>query len=106
VVDDLSVRVKVSPGRVKAEFDDAARVAERTGRPVREVIAEAERRWTEHELSTGSPLHAVEEIDGPGPTSVHDHHDHDHDHHDHPSHDHGEALLHEVPRPPDDDEPA
>jgi hypothetical protein len=48
----------------------------------------------------------VEEIDGPGPTSVHDHHDHDHDHHDHPSHDHGEALLHEVPRPPDDDEPA
>ena len=106
VVDDLSVRVKVSPGRAKAEFDDAARVAERTGRPVREVIAEAERRWTEHELSTGSPLHAVEEIDGPGPTSVHDHHDHDHDHHDHPSHDHGEALLHEVPRPPDDDEPA
>ncbi|HWJ97596.1 MAG TPA: nickel pincer cofactor biosynthesis protein LarC, partial [Acidimicrobiales bacterium] len=46
VVDDLSVRVKVSPGRAKAEFDDAAQVAERTGRPVRDVIAEAERRWS------------------------------------------------------------
>jgi hypothetical protein len=45
VVDDLSVRVKVSPGRVKAEFDDAAKVAARTGRPVREVLADAEQRW-------------------------------------------------------------
>jgi len=105
VVDDLSVRVKVSPGRAKAEFDDAAQVAERTGRPVRDVIAEAERRWSEHELATGSPLHAVEEIDGPAEVPPHDHaHDrHDH-HHGHPSHDLGESLLHEVPRPPDDDD--
>ena len=36
------VRVKVSPGRVKAEFDDAAAVAEGSNRPVREVLAEAE----------------------------------------------------------------
>jgi hypothetical protein len=111
LVDGLSIRVKVSPGRAKAEFDDAARVAERTSRPVRDVIAEAERRWVEQETGIGAPLHAVEEIDGPGPfTAPHEHdhshhHDHDHDHHDHPAHDHREARLHEVP-PPDDDEPA
>jgi uncharacterized protein (TIGR00299 family) protein len=41
-VHGLPVRVKVSPGRVKAEHDDAARVARRTGLPVREVIFRAE----------------------------------------------------------------
>ncbi len=63
LVDDLSVRVKVSPGRVKAEFDDAARVAERTGRPVREVIAAAEAAWRaredEDEIRIGRHLHEV-----------------------------------------------
>jgi uncharacterized protein (TIGR00299 family) protein len=60
VVDDLAVRVKVSPGRVKAEFDDAARAARRLGRPVREVVAEAEATWRDHHHDQG--------------------HDHDHDH--------------------------
>ena len=41
-VDGLPVRVKVSAGRVKVEHDDAARVARRTGRPLREVVALAE----------------------------------------------------------------
>lgn len=41
-VSGLPVRVKVSPGRIKAEHDDAARVARRTGLPVREVIFRAE----------------------------------------------------------------
>ena len=36
------VRVKVSPGRVKVEHDDAARVAGRVGLPLREVISLAE----------------------------------------------------------------
>ena len=36
------VRVKVSPGRVKVEHDDAARVAGRAGLPLREVISLAE----------------------------------------------------------------
>lgn len=36
------VRVKVSPGRVKIEHDDAARAAQRLGRPLREVVFEAE----------------------------------------------------------------
>lgn len=41
-VEGLPVRVKVSPGRIKAEHDDAARVATRTGLPLREVLRRAE----------------------------------------------------------------
>jgi uncharacterized protein (DUF111 family) len=36
------VRIKVSAGRVKVEHDDAARVAQRTGMPLREVVSLAE----------------------------------------------------------------
>lgn len=36
------VRIKVSAGRVKVEHDDAARIAKRTGMPLREVISLAE----------------------------------------------------------------
>jgi hypothetical protein len=45
LVDGLAVRVKVSPGRVKAEYDDAAKVARRTGRPLREVFSLADGAW-------------------------------------------------------------
>ena len=38
----LPVRVKVSPGRLKVEHDDAARVARRAGLPLREVVFRAE----------------------------------------------------------------
>ena len=65
LIDDLSIRVKVSAGRIKAEFDDAARAAERTGRPVRDVLNEAETTWrrehpaepldTESTAGTGPP---------------------------------------------------
>lgn len=41
-VDGYPVRVKVSPGRVKAEHGDAARVARRLGLPLREVTWRAE----------------------------------------------------------------
>ncbi|HEY8548186.1 MAG TPA: LarC family nickel insertion protein, partial [Acidimicrobiales bacterium] len=41
-VEGLPVRVKVSPGRRKAEHDDAARVARRRGLPLREVLTRAE----------------------------------------------------------------
>jgi uncharacterized protein (TIGR00299 family) protein len=44
-VEGESVRVKVSPNRVKVEHDDAARVAERTGIPLREVVSLAEEAW-------------------------------------------------------------
>ncbi len=39
------VHVKVSPGRAKAEFDDAARAARVLGRPAREVVQLAEEAW-------------------------------------------------------------
>ncbi len=41
-LDGGSVRLKRNPHRRKAEFDDARAVARATGRPVRDVIAEAE----------------------------------------------------------------
>ena len=44
-VDGNPIRVKISAGRVKIEHDDAAEVARRSGRPVREVIERAERAW-------------------------------------------------------------
>jgi len=44
-VEGLSVRVKVSPGRVKVEHADAERVAARTGIPLREVVVRAETAW-------------------------------------------------------------
>jgi pyridinium-3,5-bisthiocarboxylic acid mononucleotide nickel chelatase len=44
-VEGAAVRVKVSPGRVKAEHDDAERVARLTGLPAREVARKAEEAW-------------------------------------------------------------
>jgi hypothetical protein len=44
-VGGIPIRVKVTGTRVKAEFDDASRAAEKLGRPVRQVIAEAEVAW-------------------------------------------------------------
>ena len=88
VVDDHAVRVKVSPGRVKAEFDDAAVVAGRTGRPVRDVLAEAERRWHDR---------ADEDADAVGthPSQHHPVHDHGQEH----AHDHEHPHVHVVPDP-------
>jgi uncharacterized protein (DUF111 family) len=44
-VGGMPLRVKVSPGRAKVEHDDAVRAARRLGRPLREVVSEAESRW-------------------------------------------------------------
>jgi uncharacterized protein (TIGR00299 family) protein len=51
----MPVRVKLSPGRAKVEHDDAARVARRTGTPLREVLslAEAEARRRRHQGGQG-----------------------------------------------------
>jgi len=48
-VEGQPVRVKVSPGRVKVEQRDAARVAGRHGIPLREVLYRAESEWRRHE---------------------------------------------------------
>ncbi len=44
-VGGMPVRVKVSPGRAKAEFDDAAHAARALGRPAREIVQLAEEAW-------------------------------------------------------------
>jgi uncharacterized protein (DUF111 family) len=47
-VDGVPVRVKVSPGRVKVEHDDAARAAQRLHLPLREIVSRAEEAWRRH----------------------------------------------------------
>jgi hypothetical protein len=44
-VDGHAIRIKASPGRIKAEFDDVARAARDTGIPLRELAARAEAAW-------------------------------------------------------------
>jgi uncharacterized protein (TIGR00299 family) protein len=44
-VEGMAIRIKVSPGRAKAEHRDAAKVAARTGMPLREVVSIAESSW-------------------------------------------------------------
>lgn len=44
-VDGMSVRMKVGPDRAKPEQADAARVASRSGLPLRDVLARAEAQW-------------------------------------------------------------
>ena len=49
------VRVKVSPGRIKVEHDDAARAARRSGLPLREVLWRAETAWRRRSNHDDSP---------------------------------------------------
>jgi hypothetical protein len=52
VVDSQLIRVKVGAGRVKAEHDDVAAAARRTGMPLRELALRAEAAWmADHDLS-------------------------------------------------------
>jgi hypothetical protein len=64
-VEGLAVRVKVSPGRVKAEHDDAVRVAARTGLPLREVVARAEDAWRRQQAPAAPPAPAVVPVPPP-----------------------------------------
>lgn len=45
LVDGQMIRIKVSARRVKAEYEDVARLARRSGRPLREVAFRAEEEW-------------------------------------------------------------
>src|SRR5947209_12969856 len=51
-VDAVPVQVKVSPGRVKVEHDDALRAARRSGLPLREVVSRAEEAWRRRQASS------------------------------------------------------
>jgi uncharacterized protein (DUF111 family) len=44
-VDGMTVRIKVSDGRAKPEFDDVALVAAKTGASLQEVSSRAEEAW-------------------------------------------------------------
>jgi pyridinium-3,5-bisthiocarboxylic acid mononucleotide nickel chelatase len=46
----IAVRIKVSPGRAKAEHRDAVKVASRTGMPLREVVSIAEAVWRNRQM--------------------------------------------------------
>jgi len=84
-VDGFPVRIKVGPGRVKVEHDDAVRVARRTGRPLREVLADAE------------VAGRAQRGDVEAPTPIFGEHDHTHSH----THSHGHGHSHDDD--PDDD---
>jgi uncharacterized protein (DUF111 family) len=68
-VDGYPVRVKLSPGRIKAEHDDASRVASRTGRPVRDVARRAEEQA--HAASAPPPLPDSTRLPRIGPPDGH-----------------------------------
>ena len=98
-VDGRLVRVKVSPGRVKVEYEDAARVARLVGRPLREVVSLAEESWRRSTGNAPPELTVVPDRpdDPPADRGLHGHgHGHGHDH------DHGHAPAED----PDDDTPA
>ncbi|MCU0269107.1 MAG: nickel pincer cofactor biosynthesis protein LarC [Acidimicrobiales bacterium] len=70
-VDGYPVRVKVSPGRAKVEAADAARVARRSGRPLREVLVQAEARaFDDLGRATG-----IAGVPSPADTELGDEHD-------------------------------
>jgi hypothetical protein len=50
-----AVQVKISPGRVKVEQRDAARIASRSGLPLREVLYRAETVWRRRDEETNGP---------------------------------------------------
>ncbi len=54
-VDGHTIRIKSSPGRVKAEFEDVARAARESGLPLRDVATRAEEAWrSEYDADAGS----------------------------------------------------
>jgi uncharacterized protein (DUF111 family) len=45
VLDGITVRMKVTAGRAKPEFDDIVMVATKTGEPLHEISSRAEEAW-------------------------------------------------------------
>jgi uncharacterized protein (TIGR00299 family) protein len=98
-VEGLPIRVKVSPGRVKVEQADAARIAARTGWPLREVLQRAEVTWLDQHPEHGQPRSAGDRAGAgelPGPIHVHPHPHGDDD----PDRPHGGGSGSGLPRGP------
>jgi pyridinium-3,5-bisthiocarboxylic acid mononucleotide nickel chelatase len=55
VLDGMTVRMKVSAGRAKPEFDDVIALAAKTGNPLHEVSSRAEEAWRAAHPRKGSP---------------------------------------------------
>ena len=69
-VEGVLLRVKVSPGRIKVEHDDAARLARRSGLPLREVVRRAEQAWqtrVDTAENVADPTGASGDDGGPAP---------------------------------------
>jgi uncharacterized protein (TIGR00299 family) protein len=69
VVEGASVHVKVSPGRVKVEQRDAARLATRRGLPLRDVLYRAETVWRRRDETRGTD-HVPPSLPPESPTSA------------------------------------
>jgi uncharacterized protein (TIGR00299 family) protein len=54
-VDGMTIRMKVTRGRAKPEFDDVALVASKTGAPLHEVASRAEEAWRAATLPGAGP---------------------------------------------------
>ena len=55
VIDGITIRMKVTSGRAKPEFDDVALAASKTGTPLHEIASRAEEAWrAAHHRPTGS----------------------------------------------------
>ena len=54
-VDGMTIRMKVSSGRAKPEFDDVAQVAAKTGAAPHEVASRAEEAWRAAQRPTWDP---------------------------------------------------
>lgn len=90
-VEGYPIRVKVSPGRVKVEHDDASRAARRAGLPLREVMsrAEAAARSGLRVVPDAPPTSSYGDDDDAVHASDHRHdpdHVHSSEHHDDPEH--------------------
>jgi uncharacterized protein (DUF111 family) len=55
VVDGMTIRMKVTRGRAKPEFDDVALVAAKTGAPLHDVASRAEEAWRATLDAAGPP---------------------------------------------------
>ncbi len=68
-VDGQLIRIKVTPDRIKAEYEDVVLAARRTGQPLREIQGRAEAQWR-HEHDDGiAAVRGIAPVDAADPNS-------------------------------------